>query len=216
MKYINYNKLEQINLNKDNFYVLIDFDRTITKGNSFSSWKVLYYSNLLGDNFRYQYDKIHDETAINNSKSYEERFTRYMELLEECKLNEEILRKSVEKTDLQLRDGAKEFFDKMYKIGVPVIIISSGIKNVVQEYLKFNNCFHNNIHIYSNFFDMSENRRHIYNVTPYNKNQISFSDDLKKSINKRKYILLLRGYCRRCRNVFKKKDKRYYNNRFFR
>ncbi len=115
-----------------------------------------------------------------------------MELLEKRKFSEEIVKKSVEETDLHLRDGTKEFFDKMYEINVPVIIISSGIKNVVQEYLKFNNCFHSNVHIYSNFFDMSESRRHIYNVTPYNKNKISFSDDLKKLINKRKYILLLR------------------------
>ena len=49
MKYINSNKLNEIKLNKDNFYVLIDFDRTITKGDSFSAWRVLYYSGLLGD-----------------------------------------------------------------------------------------------------------------------------------------------------------------------
>lgn len=115
MEYINYNKLERINLNKDNFYVLIDFDRTITKGNSFSTWRVLYYSNLLGDNFKYQYDKIHDETSRNDSKSFEERFKRYMKLLEECKFSEEIVKRSVEETDLHLRDGAKDFFDEMYQ-----------------------------------------------------------------------------------------------------
>ena len=31
MQYINSNKLNEIKLNKDNFYVLMDFDRTITK-----------------------------------------------------------------------------------------------------------------------------------------------------------------------------------------
>ena len=34
MKYINSSKLDKIKLDKDNFYVLIDFDRTLTKGNS--------------------------------------------------------------------------------------------------------------------------------------------------------------------------------------
>ena len=191
MEYINYDKLKNISLNKNNFYILIDFDRTITRGNSFSTWRVLYYFDLLGNDFKYQYDKIHDETFINNAKSFEERFRRYISLLEECKFSKEIVRKSVEKADLYLRDGAKDFFKKMYEINVPVIIISCGIKNVIEEYLEFNNCFYDNIHIYSNFFDMSENRKHIYNITPYSKNKISFSDKLNSLVNKRKYILLL-------------------------
>ena len=49
MKYINQNKLNKIKLTKDNFYVLIDFDRTLTKGNSISCWRILYYSDLLGN-----------------------------------------------------------------------------------------------------------------------------------------------------------------------
>ena len=62
MRYINQNKLNTIKLNKDNFYVLIDFDRTLTKGDSISCWRVLYYSNLLGENFQNEYDRIHDKT----------------------------------------------------------------------------------------------------------------------------------------------------------
>lgn len=192
MEYVNYDKLNKISLNKDNFYILIDFDRTITKGDSFSAWRALYYSDLLGGDFKYQYDKIHNETSTNSTKAFEERFKRYMKLLEECKFSKEIVRKSVEKADLYLRDGAKDFFRKMNEINVPVIIISCGIKNIIKEYLEFNNCFYDNTHIYSNFFDMSEKREHIYNVTPYNKNQISFSDELNSLIKTRKYILLFR------------------------
>lgn len=49
MKYINQKKIDKIKLSKDNFYILIDFDRTLTKGNSISCWRVLYYSDLLGN-----------------------------------------------------------------------------------------------------------------------------------------------------------------------
>ena len=43
MKYIN-KKVDDIKLTKENFYVLSDFDRTLTKANSISGWRVLYYS----------------------------------------------------------------------------------------------------------------------------------------------------------------------------
>ena len=79
----------------------------------------------------------------------------------------------------------------MYELNVPVIIISSSIGNVIKEYLKFNDCYYDNINIYSNHFDYTPNKNHICNVTPYNKNKIVFSDYIKNMIENRKYILLL-------------------------
>ncbi len=196
MKYINQNKLNKIKLTKDNFYVLIDFDRTLTKGNSISCWRILYYSDLLGNDFKEKYDKIHDKTFPNENESkeikqnaYSERFEEYMELLKQKELNDEIIKKAVQKTNLQLRDGAKEFLKKMYEANVPVIIISCSIGNVLIEYLKSNNCYYNNIHIYANYYN--DYGKHICNVTPYNKNEISFSQEVKDKINNRDYTLLL-------------------------
>lgn len=196
MKYINKNKLNKIKLTKDNFYVLIDFDRTLTKGNSISCWRVLYYSDLLERDFQQKYDKIHDKTFPNENeskevkkKAYSERFEEYMELLKQKELNDEIIKKAVQKTDLQLRDGAKEFLKKMYEINVPVIIISCSIGNVLIEYLKSNNCYYNNIYVYANYYN--DNGKHICNVTPYNKNEISFSQEVEDKIMNRKYVLLL-------------------------
>ena len=40
MKYINKEKLEQIKLTRENFCVLIDFDKTITTYDSLDSWDV--------------------------------------------------------------------------------------------------------------------------------------------------------------------------------
>ena len=47
MKYINSHKLENLKLNKDNTYIIIDFDRTITTKESNDSWSVSGY--LLGN-----------------------------------------------------------------------------------------------------------------------------------------------------------------------
>ena len=121
MKYINQtDKLKNIKFNKDNFYVLIDFDRTITESKSFSAWRVLYYSEFLGKDFKEQYMDIHiktepDKNATNEvkEKAFEQRFKEFMNLLKECHFSKDILEKSVKKTNLKLREGAKEFFKQM-------------------------------------------------------------------------------------------------------
>lgn len=196
MKFINKNKLNTVKLNKDNFYVLIDFDRTLTKGNSISAWRILYYSNLLGNDFKQQYDRIHEKTfpGENESKeikvqAYENRFKEFMELLKQTNLDDKIIRKAVRESNVQLRDGAKGFLRKMHDNNVPVIIISSSIGNVITEYLKYNECYYDNMHLYSNYFESNGN--HICNVTPYNKNEIVFEEKVKDKISNREYILLV-------------------------
>lgn len=187
MKYINSKKVDSIRLTKENFYVLMDFDRTLTKGGSISAWRVLYYSDLLGEDFKQRYDEIHDK----HNESWECRFKEYIELLHEKNINNEIVKSAVRKTDLQLRDGAKEFLKKMNKMNISVIIISCSLKNVIKEYLKFNNCDYNNISIYSNYCDIEgKGKRDIYSVTPLNKNRITFSKDLNNTISMKNYALL--------------------------
>lgn len=187
MKYINTKKIDNIKLTKENFYVLIDFDRTLTKGNSISGWRVLYYSGLLGDDFTKKYDEIHDK----HDETWECRFKAYIDLLREKNLNNELIKEAIKKSDLELRDGAKEFLTKMHDMNVPVIIISCSLKNIIKEYLEFNNCYYNNIFIYSNYYDINGNSKNdIYQVTPHNKNQIEFTKDLRDIIEAKDYALL--------------------------
>lgn len=187
MKYINSEKVDSIRLTKENFYVLIDFDRTLTKGNSISGWRVLYYAGLLGDDFTRRYDEIHDK----HNETWEYRFKAYMDLLHEKNLDNQLIKEAVKKTDLELRDGAKEFLTKMHDMNIPVIIISCSLRNVIKEYLEFNNCYYNNIYIYSNYCDIEgKGKNDIYQVTPHNKNQITFSKELNDIIKTKDYALL--------------------------
>lgn len=187
MKYINSKKVDNIRLTKGKFYVLIDFDRTLTKGNSISGWRVLYYSNLLGDDFTRRYDEIHDK----HNETWECRFKAYMDLLHEKNLDNQLIKEAVKKTDLELRDGAKEFLTKMHDMNIPVIIISCSLRNVIKEYLEFNNCHYSNIFIYSNYCDIEgKGKNDIYQVTPHNKNQITFSKELDDIIKTKDYALL--------------------------
>lgn len=187
MKYINSKKVDNIKLTKENFYILIDFDRTLTKGNSISGWRVLYYSNLLGDDFTKRYDEINDKY----NETWEYRFKAYIDLLHEKNLNNELIKEAVKNTNLELRNGAKDFLTKIHDMNVPVIIISCSLKNVIKEYLEFNNCYYNNIFIYSNYCDIEENAKNdIYQITPHNKNHITFSKELYDIIKTKDYALL--------------------------
>ena len=196
MQYINSNKLKEIKLNKDNFYVLIDFDRTITEGGSISCWNILNYSTLLGPDFRKKRKEIHYKQKPNGDDKikieyYEDKFKRYLKLQEDFNLNDIIIDDAVRETPLVFRDNAKEFFLKMYELKIPVIIISCSIKNILEKVLRAHNCYYDNMEIYSNYYDYSEQRNHIFNVTPYSKNKISFSEKTNKMIENRKFIVLL-------------------------
>ncbi len=187
MKYINLKKINNIKLTEENFYILTDFDRTLTKGNSISGWRVLYHSGLLGDDFTKRYDKIHNQ----HHETWEHRFKAYINLLREKGLNDEIVKDTVKDTELELRDGVKEFLLQMYNLNIPVIIISCSLKNVIKEYLKFNNCYYNNISIYSNYYDIEKNGiNDIYGVTPNSKNKIIFSKELNDIIKTKNFALL--------------------------
>lgn len=47
MIFINTKKSDSINLKSDNFFVLMDFDKTITTEASLDSWTVLQNSNFM-------------------------------------------------------------------------------------------------------------------------------------------------------------------------
>lgn len=101
MKYIKTKKLERAKLTKDNFYVLMDFDRTLTKGDSISAWRVLYYSDLLGDDFKPRYDEIHDKHNI----KLENRFEEFIKMLHEKKIDNHLIEKAVQKTNFIFKRG---------------------------------------------------------------------------------------------------------------
>lgn len=123
------------------------------------------------------YDEIHDK----NHETWEYRFKSYIDLLREKGLNNEIIKDAVKDIKLELRDGAKEFLLQMYNLNIPLIIMSCSLKNVIKEYLKFNNCYYNNMFIYSNDYDIEGNGKNdIYEVTPHSKNKITFSKELNE------------------------------------
>lgn len=204
MIFINNEKLNKIKLNKSNFYVVIDFDRTITETNSCQSWNVC--NSVLDDNFKKKSKELvekYEPIEVDYTISFEEKnkamiewYSRSMNVFYEFHLTNQILMESVSKSNISFREGAKEFLKNMYENHIPVIIVSAGIGNVIEECLKQRNCLYENISIISNFIKFDENG----NMKKYdtkiihslNKNMDEYLSDLdREKIQDKSYCLLV-------------------------
>ena len=108
-------------------------------------------------------------------------------------ITEEIVDKSLENANLHLRDGAKDFLKVLSIKKNPVIVMSSGIGNIVESFLKKEECLYNNIVLVSNFFSFDKNIAKIdLNdiMATSNKEYKRISEDIRNSIENKKAGLL--------------------------
>lgn len=204
MKYINTDQLEKIKLTKDNFFVAIDFDRTITAKESCDSWDAS--GNILGKDFQKQaealyekYGPIEQDYTISfeeKNRAMEEWYHKSLELYYEHHLTKEQLEKSIAQSNLIFRQGAKQFLQDMYQSQIPVIILSAGIRNVIEYFLREENCLYDNIYIIGNrlSFDENGNIEDFYGMMIHTLNKTMeghLSSGFSQKIIDRKYRLLI-------------------------
>lgn len=164
MKYINTNKLQKLKLNKNNIFIVLDFDRTITKFESQDSWDAC--GRLLDKEFKKkmnEYYEYYRPIEINYSidiakkeKYMKEWYYKCIDLYYKYHLTKEKLQKSIKNSKLEFREGAKKLMQKANRNNVPLIILSAGIGNVIEEFLKINDCYFDNMCIISNFIKFNE------------------------------------------------------------
>ena len=229
MKYINKEKIEKIKLNKNNFYVAIDFDRTLTSKESCDSWDACGF--LLGEDYKkesyelYQkYSPIELNYTISfeaKNKAMEEWYYGAMNLYYKYNLTQDLLIESINKSNLIFRQGAKEFLEDMHKNNIPVVILSAGIGNVIEQFFKNNNCLYNNIFIISNFIEFDKNG----NIKEYNGHLIHtlnktmeghITPELEDTIKGREYRLLFGDFIEDKKIIPMKEWDRTISIRFFR
>lgn len=139
-----------------------DFDETITDPDLASSWSILIHSGLMPEEFVEKRNALYKdyreiERDLNKpqelqKKDMQEWYRMMLDLLIEYKLSEDIIKEAVRRTDLMyFRNYGKESLS----LGIPVVIVSAGIGNVIEEFLKFHGCLENVIIIanYLNFED---------------------------------------------------------------
>lgn len=204
MKYINTNKLEEIKIKDDNYYVVLDFDKTITSKNSIDSWGAVIDFEIYGEECKKEieelnakYEPIETDYTIEEKQKEQymvEWYQKSMDLLERYKLTYSNLQKALEKDKLEFRKGAKEFFKRLKEKNIPLIILSAGIGNVIEEFLKKEGCYFTNIHIISNFIEFKEDKMQKFTGTiihSMNKRiEGSLPEDLQNRINQKQYAIL--------------------------
>lgn len=203
MIYINENKLNNINLDSNNFYVVMDFDKTMTTINSDDSWTVIQNPNILDPKLNTEslklaekYCPIEMDYNLDFNLKSEYMYDWYMSVMKlyyKYDLTYDKLLECIKCGNLILRKGLKELLQNFNKNKIPVIILSAGIGNVIKECLILNDCFYGNIHIISNFFSFDDNKLLPFNnpiIHTCNKKMSNLPNNFEKEISNKEYILL--------------------------
>ena len=185
---IYYNNKKKINelkqkMNKDNICVFMDYDKTITSSESEDSWATTANKKAMGkeisndlNKFYEKYGPIELDYTIDmkeKEKYMLEWYTKSMNLYYTYHLTKEKLKECIHNSHLELRNGAKDFLNRLYYRNIPVVIFSAGIGNVIEQFLKGKECYYNNITIIGNFIKFDENG-----------DMIKFSDNIIHTLNK--------------------------------
>lgn len=190
---------------KDNTYILIDFDYTITSKTSDTSWNILSKSGIVPKEYvkkrqdlynRYGHLEIDETISLKKRTNYmNEWWTKHLNLLINYKISEETMNKVISNpTVMTLRDGAKEFFELTNKKSIPVIIISAGIGNFIKQFLINNNCYYDNVYLISNFIKFENGLSSgLTNeiIHTLNKNKVTLPTKVQELIKDRPNIVLL-------------------------
>ena len=205
MIYINnQEKINNLKLNPNNFYVVADFDRTLTEGASDSTWGIFANANQVGKEYKEKRTALYNKyrpieidpniSEEEKSKAMTEWWQLHINLFYEYGVKEEAVKNAVRLGNMKYRNGAKEFLRKMNELNVPVIIVSAGIGNVIEEFLKLEEDLYSNIKIISNFivFENGEFKGIAGEIIhALNKNVVKLDEDSKHNLENIKNILLL-------------------------
>lgn len=196
-------KFNDISLN--NFYVIVDFDKTLTSKTSNTTFSLFAKSGfypkeyLEERNKNYEYyrpleldPKINDEEKIKIVKKWQESSYK---LMIKYKVKQSDISKILENNNaLLLRKGAKEFINSLNQNNIPLIISSAGIGNFIVELLKIHNCYSNNVYVHSNMLEFNNDvvidsiDKIIHSM---NKNDVNLPKEFLKKIENKKYAVII-------------------------
>ena len=193
--------IEKLN---NNFYVLSDFDRTITRADSLTSWSILANTNLVPEEYINERNLLYDyyrPLEISNNISFEEKkklmhewFSKHLELFIKYKLNEDAFESAIVSNKvMKFRNGACEYLKYLYDNNIPLVIVSAGIGNFIEKFLMINNCYYDNIVINANYIHFKDGLANLVNsniIHSLNKDEYSDNLKIKNLIKDKKYILL--------------------------
>lgn len=187
-------------LEKGNFEIVMDYDRTVTRGDSNTTWGILSSTNILPPEYRSDrmgifnyYRPIEVDSHIDEMikmVAMDDWYHKHIELLKKYRLNKkQIIDLFKEPDTMILRDGFIEFYKYLNDKDISIQIISAGIANFIEEFLKKNKCLSDNVIIKGNYLDFDEEGivRGIKGtcVHSLNKNEIAYQ------VIDKKYVIVI-------------------------
>jgi len=120
----------------------------------------------------------------------------HFNLLIECGMNKKVIMDIIKKRKILFRKGVLKFLDNLNLYRVPLIIMSAGPGDMIQEYLKLEKRLYENIHIIANSFKFDKTGKAIGVSKPtihaFNKTETSVKHlPIYNELLKRKNVLLL-------------------------
>ncbi len=212
-------KLEQFKLGgKENFHVLADFDRTLTRAvvNGKKIMSLMDFFRSSEDYISKEYSEkshalanIYRPIEIDPNVPLEEKkgkmlewWTKHFDLLIKSGLNKEHISLMLDNSEklgfLEFREGVFDFLDTLYHAQIPLIIISSsGLGFTIKMFLERNKKYYSNLYIITNDFEWDEEDNAIRIKEPIihvmNKDETSVKNfpEIYEKIKARKNVLLL-------------------------
>jgi HAD superfamily hydrolase (TIGR01544 family) len=119
-----------------------------------------------------------------------------IELVTDAKITIDRLKKSVNASNIALRDQVDDFIKTLFAKNIPLLVLSGGLGNVVIELLKENMIVLDNLKVFSNTvqFDKHGNAQKFISETihMYNKNQaVLFDGEYYKKIENRPNVIVI-------------------------
>lgn len=197
------NKIKDLNLN--NFYIVIDFDQTITTKDSSTSLSLFSKSGFYDKSYlekrnkNYEYFRpleldpnISSEEKFQITKTWQE---KSYELMLEYKVRESDIKRIIMKQELlKVRENAIDFIKTLNEYNIPLIINSAGCGNFIIELLKLNHCYSDNVYVHSNILEFKDDVivDSITNIIhSMNKFDIDLPDSFYQRIKNKKYAILI-------------------------
>ncbi|NXM79279.1 5NT3B nucleotidase, partial [Serilophus lunatus] len=151
--------------------VISDFDMTLSKFGCNgrrcpTTYNILDSSRVISEDSKKKLkDLLHYyyPIEIDPNRTLEEKcplmvewWTRAHELLAQQKIHKGDIAQVVRESGVMLRDGFKEFFEKLHRHNIPLFIFSAGIGDVLEEIIRQANVFYSNINLVSNYMDFDD------------------------------------------------------------
>uniref|UniRef100_A0A8D2J8Z2 5'-nucleotidase n=1 Tax=Varanus komodoensis TaxID=61221 RepID=A0A8D2J8Z2_VARKO len=152
--------------------IITDFDMTLSRFSHNGKrcptcHNVIDNCKLITDDCRkklLQLKEIYYAIEIDPSLTIEEKYPYMVEwynkshaLLIEQGLQKDKLAEIVRESEVMLKEGYENFFDKLHEHNIPVFIFSAGIGDILEEVIHQAGVYHPNVKVVSNFMDFDDN-----------------------------------------------------------